>query len=410
MGLNPPPTVRVRSGPPPPEPPPPFEFGQQGPPLPYPYSFSFPCSPAVATSAAPVAARTATAPTAVSEPRNNQSNVQNLEAQESKWEKELEALNLEKKALKNKIKVLSATSKRQQDEIQYLTNQASVQKNQALERDLSKRMAQNKQQRILMEDLVKKRNQAETKMKTEIASLLRTIANINKRQAKQQQTESDKVQHENEETETEDEQDEQEENTSSKHDGPFQILVQGAGALEVNGTYKQDGYSEKACRYLKVGKYKGKNCKFYILLCQTDDKTKLWYITIVPDGVGPGTINDIDFYFTVVTATSHRIPPLKGWISANRGRFPAPTIAFRNNKSETEKKIAKACVKATISGSKKSPVVQKKAGTVAHQQQRDHHRHHESSELSSLRATVANLDRENEKGKLQASPGENCSL
>ena len=34
---------------------------------------------------------------------------------------------------------------------------------------------------------------------------------------------------------------------------------------------------------------------------------------------------------------------------------------------------------------------------MAHQQQRDHHRHHESSELSSLRATVANLDRENDE-------------
>jgi ubiquitin carboxyl-terminal hydrolase 9/24 len=113
------------------------------------------------------------------------------------------------------------------------------------------------------------------------------------------------------------------------NDGPFQITVQGSGNPAVNGVYSQDGFFANACRYTKHGRWNNTDYKFYIFQCHVSNNTRHWYISIVPYGGNPGTSSDIDFYTGPVTEECRHIPPRIGWVKANEGKDPCPTLDFR---------------------------------------------------------------------------------
>jgi ubiquitin carboxyl-terminal hydrolase 9/24 len=116
---------------------------------------------------------------------------------------------------------------------------------------------------------------------------------------------------------------------NTENDGPFQIVVEGAGNPAVNGVYNQDGYFERACRYVKEGTWNKKTRKFYILQCHVSNNTKHWYISIVPNGGSAGTSSDIDFYTAPLSDEEGHIPPGKEWTISTEGRNPPPTLLFR---------------------------------------------------------------------------------
>jgi ubiquitin carboxyl-terminal hydrolase 9/24 len=93
-------------------------------------------------------------------------------------------------------------------------------------------------------------------------------------------------------------------------EGPSHITVEDAGNPVVNGIYVQCGVFENAFRYVRNGVlWNYSRHQFNILLCNVSNNTKYWYISIVPNGGNPGTSSDIDFYTTLVTASSRAIPP-----------------------------------------------------------------------------------------------------
>jgi ubiquitin carboxyl-terminal hydrolase 9/24 len=118
------------------------------------------------------------------------------------------------------------------------------------------------------------------------------------------------------------------------HDGPTQIIVDGAGNPAVNGAYIQHGVFENALRYVRDGIWNNSRQHFNIFLCNVSNNTRHWYISIVPHGISPGTSSDIDFYTAPVTADSVVVPPKVGWAKAGEGKDPAPRLIHRDHPSD----------------------------------------------------------------------------
>jgi hypothetical protein len=123
----------------------------------------------------------------------------------------------------------------------------------------------------------------------------------------------------------------------SSNEGPFQIIIEGAGTPEVNGVYLQDGYYGGACRYSKKGHWKEGPCMFYICQCMVHDGTRSWFLSLVPDGCPVVTGY---FYSASVTKACRHIPPLKGWGKAVHGQRPRPTLSYRSKLAEENIKLS----------------------------------------------------------------------
>lgn len=130
----------------------------------------------------------------------------------------------------------------------------------------------------------------------------------------------------------------------SAGDGLSHITVEGAGNPAVNGLYMQDGFFERALRYVRHVRDRnspGKTQRFYIFLCNVVNHTKHWYILIVPAGANLGTSSDIDFYTAPVTAASQTVPPKTGWSKTSKGIDPPPRLIYgdpgEGNADETER-------------------------------------------------------------------------
>jgi ubiquitin carboxyl-terminal hydrolase 9/24 len=119
---------------------------------------------------------------------------------------------------------------------------------------------------------------------------------------------------------------------------PSHVTVSGAGNPAVNGEYSFDGYVAtpttrhfaRSMRFGKEGFWNNQRCKFSIFWCIVSNRTKHWYISIVPYGRRPGTTADIDFYTAPVTEFSTRLPPRTCWIKTCEGMDPPPTLEFQS--------------------------------------------------------------------------------
>jgi len=109
---------------------------------------------------------------------------------------------------------------------------------------------------------------------------------------------------------------------------PLSIQVTAAGQAAVNGHYRRDGSNEGACKFSRSGKYKRDESTFSLFKCKVSNNTQHWYISIVPDGRAPGTVQDTDFYSASVGADCGNLPPATGWSRCNDGEDPPPTLIF----------------------------------------------------------------------------------
>lgn len=85
------------------------------------------------------------------------------------------------------------------------------------------------------------------------------------------------------------------------------MVVDGAGAPEVNGTYRFKDIRCNAGYYFRVGQFEGKTANFTLYKCSLKSGGFQWFLSITPEGASPGTTNDIDFYFAASTPQD-RIP------------------------------------------------------------------------------------------------------
>ena len=114
----------------------------------------------------------------------------------------------------------------------------------------------------------------------------------------------------------------------STNDGPYQIIVDGAGNPSINGVYDQDGHFQGACRYARTGRWESRPHRFAIFQCNVSNNTKHWYISIVPPGTVPGTSADIDFYTAPVNDDCRVVPPRTGWVKAQCGEGNSPVLSY----------------------------------------------------------------------------------
>jgi len=112
-----------------------------------------------------------------------------------------------------------------------------------------------------------------------------------------------------------------------------EMKVVGAGLREINGTYVRCGQNDGVSKFVRTSRYNGRSVDFMLFRCKLTDKTRRWYISIVPENAHPGTTSDIDFYATGTSPQQHNmmdqnIPPRDGWIAipSNGGGSPAPLV------------------------------------------------------------------------------------
>ncbi len=117
-----------------------------------------------------------------------------------------------------------------------------------------------------------------------------------------------------------------------------EIMVEGAGLQEVNGTYSRSGLHDGVAKFVKTTIYNRRPVNFMLFRCKLLDGTRRWYISIVPEDVNPGTTQDIDFYAAHLLSSGivdHSIPPRDGWIAipSNGGSSPPPTVYPKGSNS-----------------------------------------------------------------------------
>ena len=130
---------------------------------------------------------------------------------------------------------------------------------------------------------------------------------------------------------THDSDDEEEEDYEADLSDPLElVIVEGAGLDAVNGSYQRSDTFDNVGKYSMVGTWNGGECVFSLFRCNTSNNTKHWYISIVPDGVQPGTSTDIDFYSAPLSESSPWYPPSSGWTKSEMGHNPVPAVIMPN--------------------------------------------------------------------------------
>ena len=112
---------------------------------------------------------------------------------------------------------------------------------------------------------------------------------------------------------------------------PEQILVEGCGITELNGTYNRGADEGAAPVFSKKGTWKGKAVEFEFYRRANILGYGYWYI-----GIREGRISPIIFF-----KVSYKMPPppaavlipkvpsIEGWEKAEYGAYPTPTLAYK---------------------------------------------------------------------------------
>ena len=112
---------------------------------------------------------------------------------------------------------------------------------------------------------------------------------------------------------------------------PGIIYVRGAGLDAVNGTYTSAKKFDGVPKFTKTGIWKGVKQEFTLFRCVLSDRTRKWYISIIPDNQKPGTNKDIDFYLCPANGHANEVPHGCQWSTVkDMGKDPAPTVEWNN--------------------------------------------------------------------------------
>jgi hypothetical protein len=105
--------------------------------------------------------------------------------------------------------------------------------------------------------------------------------------------------------------------------------VENAGIPEVNGEFTFVNVKNNAGSYARSCNYKNKEVKFTLYKCSTRNGGYHWFISITPEGMAPGTSDDIDFYYCPAKIEDFA-PPKHGWkkTSSTQTRDPAPEVRY----------------------------------------------------------------------------------
>ena len=86
------------------------------------------------------------------------------------------------------------------------------------------------------------------------------------------------------------------------------VVVFGCGMHVINGDYRCCGTCDDVPMFCKDN--------FIIFRCMISDRTRRWFLSKVPEGVNPGTNQDVDFYTAHANDLDH-LPPRNNWVVRN---------------------------------------------------------------------------------------------
>ena len=106
------------------------------------------------------------------------------------------------------------------------------------------------------------------------------------------------------------------------------VIVEGAGAPEVNGEYTYRGVKFHSGMFSRPGVYEDKQVTFTLYKCNVHANGFQWFISITPEGEQPGTNHDIDFYYAHTKMNVELLPPTTwGILQAPAvSKLPAPIV------------------------------------------------------------------------------------
>ena len=106
------------------------------------------------------------------------------------------------------------------------------------------------------------------------------------------------------------------------------VIVEGAGAEEVNGEYTYKGIKFYSGLFTRAGVYEDKPVTFTLYKCNVHSNGYQWFISITPEGQQPGTNHDTDFYYALCKASMELLPPVTwGTLQVPAvSKSPAPTV------------------------------------------------------------------------------------
>lgn len=107
------------------------------------------------------------------------------------------------------------------------------------------------------------------------------------------------------------------------------VRVEHGGVHEVNGDYLFNEVRYNAGSYARRGTYRGNEVIYTLYKCSLKNGGYQWFLSITPEGMEPGTTNDIDFYYASAK-NSDKLPP-SFWMRMNpdpqqHSRDPAPSV------------------------------------------------------------------------------------
>ena len=106
------------------------------------------------------------------------------------------------------------------------------------------------------------------------------------------------------------------------------LTIKGAGIESLDGVYHMVGHCNGTGMYSKQGTWDDCNIKFTLFRCHLANSERMWFISIVPDGIKPGTDEDKDFYVAPEIGQT-KTPPEEGWVAIRPyGVQPAPVCLF----------------------------------------------------------------------------------
>ncbi len=110
------------------------------------------------------------------------------------------------------------------------------------------------------------------------------------------------------------------------------VSVRGAGLDVVNGVFTYKKTWDGVPMFAKSCSFKGKDTEFSLFRCELSDKTRRWYISIIPPNNKPGTSKDVDFYYSHSSGNANEVPHGSSWMtSPDNGIDPAPTVEWRSH-------------------------------------------------------------------------------
>lgn len=106
------------------------------------------------------------------------------------------------------------------------------------------------------------------------------------------------------------------------------VVVTGAGVEEVNGEYHFMEIKNNAGFYERQAPFNGSptNSRFTLYKCHLKSGGFQWFISITPEGIEPGTSQDVDFYYAVAKAIERLPPQIWHIMNTQFTRDPPPRV------------------------------------------------------------------------------------